>query len=67
MIEELTKLHKHYAPLYKGDLPEDLIKLADEVRYSYKILCEYDDPIMSRQIAAMAYTMWRMKTGRASW
>jgi hypothetical protein len=64
MIEHLKELHKHFAPLAKGELPVDLVTLADEVKYGYSVLAKEEAGPMSRQIACVVYAMWRIKTGR---
>lgn len=67
-MEELLKsLHKHYAPLSK-DIPVDLKELADEVNYNYKLLSGVDQEaeiLVSRQIASLTYSIWRLHTHRS--
>jgi hypothetical protein len=65
--ELLNQLDKHYRPLAKGEVPPDCKALMDEVEYNYRVLAGYkkdDEIIMSRQIVALTYAMWRLTTNR---
>ena len=65
--ELLNQIDKHYRPLAKEGVNPECKALMDEVEYNYRVLAGYkkeDEIIMSRQVVALTYAMWRLMTNR---
>lgn len=65
--ELLNQIDKHYRPLAKEGVNPECKALMDEVEYNYRVLAGYkkeDELIMSRQVVALTYAMWRLMTNR---
>ena len=66
LYDDLLEIDKHFRPIAKDDgLPIDLTMLCDEITYNYEALGG-DIEKMSRQIAALTYSMWRLNTNRTN-
>ena len=66
LYDDLLEIDKHFRPIAKDDgLPMDLTMLCDEITYNYQVLGG-DIDNMSRQIAALTYSLWRLNTNRTN-
>jgi hypothetical protein len=66
LYDGLIEIDKHFRPIAKDNgLPVDLTLLCDEIAYNYEVLGG-DINKMSRQIAALTYSMWRLHTNRTN-